>query len=391
MTRTTSADRREKLRRRVKKVTQERGQTGLGKKSVLNVDNIDKKIHRYAMETGKTRNTIDILPFIITQDWYKNLRSKSGTTTGLKVGDMDYKLEYPVHKGIGENNDTFLCLRLAFGKKCLICEEMFEEWEKADVDQDEKKLRALKPSWRDAYNVYDYAAPDKDIQLWEDQSYFLFEDILIEEMETDPDGLSAFCDLEEGKSIEFRGREKSIGRTTFAEAHSLNFINRDKYEESVLEDVFPLDAMLIIPGYDDVAKAHLGLDDMGSTPDEPESRIKDEPESKHDEQTQTSPRRPPRRQQKEVSETASKIASEPDDPAKIECPAHGIFGVDCNRLKQCADCEETIFTACANLQDNLANLAKTDGQEAEKPEEKPEETSIGIPARTSRRNSRRSK
>lgn len=379
MARTTAAERREKLRRRVKKVTQERGQTGLGKKSVLNVDNIDKKIHRYAMGTGKTRNTIDILPFIITQDWYCDLRSKSGTTTGLNVGDMDYKLEYPVHKGIGENNDTFLCLRLAFGKKCLICEEMFEEWEKADVDQDEKKLRALKPSWRDAYNVYDYAEPDKDIQLWEDQSYFLFEDILIEEMETDPDGLSAFCDLEEGKSIEFRAREKSIGKTSFSEAHSLSFKDRDEYEESVLNDVFPLDAMLVIPKYDDVAKAHLGLDDMDS-----ESETTNEPDPEPEKQTQTSQHRSPRRQSKETSETEFEQVDNAA-PREVKCPAHGTFGVDCNNLEQCGDCEETIFTECANLQDKLANLQKeTEKLPEEPPEEKP-------PAHTSRRTSRKPK
>ena len=55
-------------------------------------------------------------------------------TTGLDVGEWDYKLELPVHPNVGENNDTLICHREAFGGQCVRCDEMFEEYGKENVN-----------------------------------------------------------------------------------------------------------------------------------------------------------------------------------------------------------------------------------------------------------------
>jgi hypothetical protein len=345
----SAAERREALRKRTKKGVNERGQKGLGRKSVLDYSKAgDRKIVKYDIKSGKETNYIDILPFEITQDWYKDLRSISGTTIGLEVGFTDYKLEIPVHRNVGENNDVFLCLKLAFGKKCPICDEMYEEWDKDDDDQDAKKIQDLKPSWRCFYNVYDYDGGGEPIQLWSDFSYYLFEEALQEAMETEEDGVVTFSDLEMGSSIEFKGREKKIGKNKFIETHSISFKKRDEYPESILKQTLPLDAMLIIPTYEQVAKAHLG--------------INDDPEEASPEQKEESPFLKKTRTRKRFDENKDKSEPEKSEEEEAlpwnECPHGKEFGVDCNTIPECEECNEDLFHACATAQDELKKHEK---------------------------------
>lgn len=360
MPKISATERREALRKRTKKGVNERGQKGLGRKSVLDYSKAgDRKIVKYEIKSGKDVNYIDILPFEITQEWYKDLRSVSGTTIGLEVGFTDYKLEIPVHRNVGENNDVFLCRRLAFGKKCPLCEEMYSEWDKDEDDQDAKKIQALKPSWRCFYNVYDYDGDGAPVQLWEDFSYFLFEEALQEAMETEQDGVVTFSDLEMGSSIEFKGREKKIGKNKFIETHSIGFKKRDPYDEAVLKETLPLDGMLIIPTYEQVAKAHLGLE-------EDTSKEEDPPKS-------TYPKTRTRKRFKEES----KLKETEVDPPWDKCPHGKEFGVDCNTIDECGECDEDLFQACAAKQDELkkhekdAKQAKKEIDEAAQKEKQP--------------------
>lgn len=351
MPRISNEQRRDALRKRTKRGVNERGQRGLGRKSVLDYSKAgDRKIVKYEIKSGKESNYIDILPFEITQDWYKNLRSVSGTAIGLEVGFTDYKLEIPVHRNVGENNDVFLCLRLALRKKCPLCEEMYAEWDKDEDEQDAKKIAALKPSWRCFYNVYDYDGEGAPVQLWEDISYYLFEEMLQEAMETEDEGIVTFSDLEMGSSIEFKGREKKLGKNAFVEAYSISFKSRDKYDESILKDTFPLDKMLVIPTYEEVAKVHLGMEDDGKGS---EQAPEEEPEQQGT------------RTRKRFDEDKS---SQPEEkPPWNECPAGKEFGVDCNTIPECGECNEAIFQACAAKQDELK-------KETDKKKEVKEET-----------------
>jgi hypothetical protein len=339
MPRISTEQRREALRKRTKRGVNERGQKGLGRKSALDYSKAgNRKIIKYEIKSGKEINYIDILPFEITQDWYKDLRSVSGTAIGLDIGFTDYKLEIPVHRNVGEDNDVFLCLRLAFGKKCPLCEEMYSEWDKDEDDQDTRKIQALKPSWRCFYNVCDYDNNETPIQLWEDFSYFLFEEALQEAMETEDEGIVTFSDLEMGSSIEFKGREKKLGKNKFIETHSISFKPRDAYDESILKETFPLDAMLVIPTYEQVAKAHLGLEDGNSVATESEVQQK----------TRT-------RKRFEEDKTEQK---ETEKPPWDECPHGGEFGIDCNAIDECGECDEDLFQACAVKQDEIRKEAE---------------------------------
>ena len=337
----TRQERIDKLKNRTKRGAQERDQKGLGRKSVLDLSKANGVVNKFAieLEKGKT-GCVDLLPFEITQPWYKDLRMKSGTLTGLDIGDWDYKLEIPVHSNVGDDNDKYLCLQQAFGRKCFACEQLYAEWDKPEAEQDEKKIKSLYASWRCFYNVYDYNSETGLIELGFDISYKLFEEILQEATDSDPDGFTTFWDLLDGRSIEYKTREKRLGRNAFHEAHSINFLARDSYEESILAKVHPLDAMLIIPTYDQVKMAYLGIN-----PDEERA------EAQEEEQQGSGVQR--RRRIGGGSPSESKPDSvkeeerELEDDIPFKCPSGGNFGKDCNSLPECEKCEETIYNACA--------------------------------------------
>ena len=336
----TAKERREALRKRTEQAAKNRDKTGLGKSMVLDVSGIED-LNLYKPTSGKEKNCIDIIPFIITQDWYVDLRTKPGQPTGLELGFEDYKLEIPVHRNVGINNEQFLCLRLAFGKNCPMCEALREEYDKPDSEQSDDIIRDLTPSWRCYYNVYDYNEPDKDIQLWADASYHLFEKNFLEEA-TEGEEYVTFSDLQEGKTIEFKGKEKSLGKNTFVEAQSIQFIDREIYKEDIFDDVFSLDEMLIIPTYEEVSKAFLGLDE----------------EAEVEEGIEQSRRQNRRGRQVSRDESEDEVSEE--EVAKNQCPGNGTFGQDCNELSECQECPEETFQACAEAQEQ--------GKEKKEPE-----------------------
>ena len=337
----TKEERKARLRKRTRRGVDERGQTGLGRKSVLDLSKANGTVHKFAIDADRGKSKmIDILPFVVTQTWYKNLRTKSGSLSGLDVGDWDYKLEVPVHSGVGDGNDVFVCLQMAFGQKCPLCEELYAEWDKEKADQDERKISALMISWRDFYNVYDYDGESGGIELGYNIAYKNFEEVLQDAVDCDDEGLVTFWDLEDGRTIEYKTREKKFGKNPYHEGHSIKFVKRDSYNEDILGKTYPLDAMLIIPTYEDVARAHLGLDE-------------DEVQQAASEGVEEEPPARTRPRQIGRSKSAQAEVKEGDGTGKRdidgsfpECPAGGRFGTDCNKLKACESCDEALFELC---------------------------------------------
>ncbi len=340
--------RREKLRNRTTQAAQNRDRKGLGKKSVLDWSKfVGKKPNEFTPQTGKNKNLIDVLLFKITQDWYKDLRTFCGLTTNLGIGDYDYKLELPVHKNVGENNDTLLCLQKAFGRKCIRCEEVGEEYDKDEPNQ--KTINALKASWRTWYNIYDYDDEENSEGkngIWEDVSYYLFENQLLEEQDEGEEKIT-FSDFEFGKSIEFKGKEKKLGKNPFTEAQGISFKDRDAYDESIVEDTISFDALVKICTVDEFTRIHLGLD---SDDKSRETTTDDNDSSSSGKRSRRSPK----------DENAD---SQPTWKEEDGCPSDLEFGEPDLDSDKCKKCEEYIFNACATKQD----LKKATEKEEKKP------------------------
>lgn len=388
MSKSAAEARKERLKNRTKRGVKNRGKTGLGRKQMLDYSKCNPKstvdgkpvIFKMECETGKHR-LIDHLPFVITQEWYKDLREKSGEATGLLVGDWDYKLEAPFHKLKG--GGYILCLNQAFGKDCAFCNELYAEWDKPKDEQDGEKCKALTTTWRNAYNLYDYDAKeyaDEDvdpemIQLWDDQAYTNYEELLQEMMEVDVDGLATFWDLEQGKTVKYKTRKKKYKGYDYQVVNSIEFVDRDNWEESILDETHSLDQMLHIPTEQEVKEALEKL--LGE--DDAETKDEEKPSGEEKSESSESPGRQRGRQRQSKNESKSD-----DDNLFVsgECPAGHEFGVDTNNTPDCDKCDERKYEECSQEFARRTSMEKDDKTE---PEKKETETDDSKPKRRQRR------
>ncbi|MCK9543786.1 MAG: hypothetical protein M0R03_17335 [Novosphingobium sp.] len=399
MSKSTREQRRERLRNRTKSSVENRDKKGLGRSSVIDLSKIPASIGQYAMKTGRNNNIIDILPFMITQDWYKNLRTVNGNPTGLEIGDIDYKLEIPIHKNVGPDNKVVLCPNKAFGLKCPICEQLKEEYDKDEKSRDKKKIDALKVSWRNFYNLYDYEEEDEDkaYKVWLNESFHLFEKFLLKDVEEEEAAKGetiTFADCEDGRTLSFKGKEKSMnkdGSNPYGEAESISFESRDPWnEDEVLKRTVSFDALLVRLSYDEIQEIFLGIDSDDSSDDRGKAQEDDTPvtrgrsrsrqqeeKSKEDEPPETGRGRGRGKKEPEPEETI-----EDDIPFdSTECPFGHKFGKDCNEHPECSDdkkgCPQETFEACSEEQDRLARNPEPEepkGRSRKPAEEKKEDT-----------------
>lgn len=369
--RLTPEQRRQALRDRQQRSQSTKDSGGFGA-GVIDLAKVPgRKITRYEPKMGRDKNLVDLIPFIVEEEWYAKLKQPpSGETmTSMSPGMPDYGLHVPVHKGVGPDKRAMVCPRAAFGKKCFICEERFAEFDKDEPD--EEKTRDLKESWRSYYTVYDYDEPDKDFQLWPDQSWHMFEKLMLDELDSIVEGAPVIGDPIEGVTVEFRGKEKQLGKNKFMEAQSFEFLDREPYSDDVYDDAFPLDQMLIVSTYEDTKRAYLGLDDEEALPTG--RGVGDEgPPSRDRGTTRQRPARDrggeaerPRTQQRPTRGRGGDTPP-PDDEPENKCPAGGAFGVDANELPECNDCPDNTYNECVAIQDEAK------GQPEPEPEPEPE-------------------
>ena len=328
-------DRKEALKNRTRTAVKNRDKKGL--KTILNTSEYEN-LEMFKPRKGRDRNLVDILPFEVSEKWYPSLLSFNGDPIEIQPGELDYKLEVPIHTNIGANNRAIICLREAFGGECAICDRMFEEYNRDNPDKE--ITEALRPRWRCFYNVYDYNDTDKGIMIW-DMSYHLFEKYLLEEASISDDEVVIFTSLEDGKSIEFKGVEKKIDKIAFIEAQSIEFKDRDPYNEEDL-NTYPLDKMIYIPTPEEV-KELFEMKEAGGSEEEEKATEDDTPSptrtiqrgKKTEEKGAESPKPRERKRKKETN----------------KCPGGGTFGADCNTLPECQTCPDEVFEACIDKQE----------------------------------------
>lgn len=208
--------------------------------------NLPKNIRVFKEEPG-SRVSLDILPYTVTDPKHMDKNVDLGIAT---VGEQWYKKPYKVHRGIGANKETFVCLT-TFGKKCPICEHRAKRVKDGDAEDDE--LKALKPSLRNLYVVVPLNSKDyeKKPHIW-DISQYLFQDKLNEELEED-DTNAVFPDPDEGLTLKIRFSEEQFGKNKYAATSRIDFEEREKpYKEKDLKDVPNLDEILQVLTYNEL-------------------------------------------------------------------------------------------------------------------------------------------
>lgn len=173
----------------------------------------------------------------------------------------------------------------------------------------------------------------------------------------------------DGRSIEFKGREKELGKSKFVEAESIEFHSRDPYDESVLDKIPSLDQALIIPTYEQIRMSHYGLEEGEETTPEAEQKgvagKAEQPAETGRKRGRTKEEPPPA----VTSRTRGGTAPEPvKETAKEEmaCPAGGKFGEDCNRIKACQDeaCDQGVYEACMKRANEISKKPATESPPA---------------------------
>ena len=301
---------------------------------VLDTGKVEGNVTFYKLKKGK--QSLDVIPFEVTSKHHPQ---------GFKKDDIDYKLDIFVHNNVGANNEKVVCLQHTFGKPCPICEDR-QQLMDAGAEWDDEEVKALKSKRRCYYNVIDLDEQDKGIQLL-DISFYWFEKEVYEEAESAGPEFSCFADLEEGYTIEFRGAEEKFKGKPLIKPKSYGFVERDAYDEEILDKVFPLDAMLKVPTYEEVQSMYLGM----------------EAESEEEEEEKEEPARKRKAKVVEVEEEQEEVEEEVDEDLDDipVCPYGHIIGKDHKCKEECDECEDDDFEACAEIAEQLVE------EEEEKP------------------------
>lgn len=178
-------------------------------------------------------------------------------------GSYHYERSYWRHNGIGPNNLFYVCPRKTANKPCPICEEY--DRLRDDPEASEKQIRALKPSWRQLFNVVDPNDRSKGVQIW-DFSYYLFGELLIDYIEDEEtrEELKYWNEFEGGKTLRLGLKDTVIGNSKpFPTVKRIDFRDRKKdYDpDKMLKEVHCLDDIIKVPTYEDLKKVFLQIDE----------------------------------------------------------------------------------------------------------------------------------
>jgi hypothetical protein len=296
----------------------------------------------------------------------------------LKPGDYTYVLVIWVHYGVGVNQDAFVCPAKNYGKPCPECED--RERIRKEEGFDEDLVKSLTPKKRAIYNVVVYdneKESAKGVQVW-DVAHWFMERLITPLAKAPSRGTKTvpfipFTDPEEGKSISFERKGVGASNTTFI-GHK--FVDRDYIiGDDLLSQAKCLDEIIHQASYEEFHAAYFGATQES---EEEGELTNDFPVGDVTEEEANLP--PPPKRTIPTRKQTSKITPTPEHI----CPAGGEFGVDCEQLEACGECDREIWEACSTVSDKLA----IDNQPKEAPVKPPvrpapKQSTIQTPAQRS--------
>lgn len=282
-----------------------------------------------------------------THEFYIIPYITGGQHPKLKPGKVAFVLEVFIHRGVGVNEDSYICLNRTFRKRCPICEYQAELRE-SDAADDET-LKALNPTKRAIYNVVccDTVSDEaKGVQIF-DVSHWLFT-IPLEEFahKKRGGGEILYADIDDGKVINFQqtGSKRTLKYTAF------EFKDRPEITEDQLDGAHCLDELIHIPEYDEVYLAFWEAKETEASPKEDERKPKEEP--KKEEVKKEEPKREVKKE--EVKKPVEKEPEDVPDPVVAsddDCPYGAAYGADYNAYEECRSC--VARKACRAKKDEL--------------------------------------
>lgn len=233
---------------------------------------------------------------------------KAGRGNYAAKGEWTTNRFFYTHRGIGPNDETFVCSQKTFGKPCAVCEKYAALRPTGNGDDFYKKvLEPLKFRVRELFFVHDLGGDPKNLMVW-DESSFLFGDHLRERMSLRKK-YSSFADFEEGYNLMIKGKKKQIGAGSCTEFSTIEFEERDPLPEWLQKaaEKYCLDDCVVETPYDKLKK----LVTSAHTEEEEEPEI--EPENEEPEEEPEEEHAPRRTGSARSGSKARKPAPEPEE------------------------------------------------------------------------------
>ena len=214
---------------------------------------LPKGMNVYSPVPG-AREKIDVIPYVVTDEKHPDRNDEYGIALS---GDLWYKRPFRVHRNVGADNDSVVCLQ-SFGKKCPICEYRKQ---RAAEGADKDELKAFNSTLRNLYYIIPRGVKkrEEEIHIF-DMSQFLFQNLLNDEIEEESD-YEVFPDIEEGLTLQVRWAENTFAGNKFAEASRIDFKKREEaISEDVLEGLVSLDEILKQLSYEELHAKFFEID-----------------------------------------------------------------------------------------------------------------------------------
>ena len=258
----------------------------------------------------------------------------------VKAGNLFQQLAYKVHRNVGPDERTIVC-PTSVGRKCPLCERLKEVYK--DPNATKEDINELKPKSKVAFNIIDLEDKNGEVKVF-DNSPFNFANELYKEIKEGDGAFDAIFDLTEGLTIKVRFDEESMGKNKFLQAGRIDFLERDPYPDSIVEECCDLDKALVVMSYEEIEALFLGVDDVDQEEEKPKSENRREEPEQEEEKPRSRRQKEPEPEQEEEKPQSRRKRQEPEPEQEEEkdsvnkCPHDFTFGADCEANEECDSC-----------------------------------------------------
>lgn len=292
---------------------------------------------------------IDIIPYLAGPNNPK-----------LAEGEPGYFLDIWIHRSVGVNENSYVCMQRSYNKPCPICEyqKKLKERQEEEGDELEDEIKALNPTRRAIYNIVCRTSAKeekKGVQVWE-VAHFSFEKELAERAKKKKGGgFIPFADPDEGKTISFRVTKAG---TRDVKISAIEFEDRDTaISDEELESAHCLDELIELPDEEELKSIFFGKINKEEEEEEERPRARNKAKEAEEEK----PRRRRNKEEEEEDVPDPEELSDGDD----ECPFDGTFGEDHDSLRACKKCDK--WDECGEYAEQQEKSNKAKEKEEEKP------------------------
>ncbi len=260
------------------------------------------KIKKFFPKAGE--HLLDIIPFIA---------GKNHPT--ISEGKPAYVLDVWVHRNVGSDGGSYVCLQKNYKQRCPICEHQRLMRKEGSYTDDE--IKALDAKRRVVYNVVCYDSQEeisKHVQVFETSHFFMEKHLAELAKRPKGGGFVPFAHPEEGKSISWTISKKG----QYGEWFGHKFVDRDEdITDETLEEAHILDEIIHIPSIKELEKivktAFAPADeDEEEDYEEDEEEMEDEDEVDKDEDEEEEEEEKPKKKGKDKKKPEPKKTKKKD-------------------------------------------------------------------------------